>query len=182
MSYKEPVGTGNSYRLNYLNSIEQLTAAKLAEKQKESLQNAQSFLTGGEDRRRQLTAMLGWPLTEYSYSVPNVKKDFVAQDGLVTIYRLTVEVFPEFFYYGILFVREDGKKRPLILSQHGGDGTPELCSSLEPDGSSNYNDMTQRILKYDVNVFAGQMLLWNTQKQTLWQHSGAKPDNTTVRS
>ena len=51
-----------------------------------------------------------------------------------------------------------------MIAQHGGLGTPELCSTLfEGETSYNYKDMTQRILKHDVNVFAPQMLLWEKE-------------------
>ncbi len=52
-----------------------------------------------------------------------------------------------------------------MISQHGGTGTPEVCSTLfEGETSYNYNDMTRRILEYDVNVFAPQMLLWSVEE------------------
>jgi hypothetical protein len=58
-----------------------------------------------------------------------------------------------------------------VIAQHGGLGTPELCSGFF--GSDNYNDMTRRILRKGVAVFAPQMLLWaeefgpNTERLTI---------------
>ena len=50
---------------------------------------------------------------------------------------------------------------PLVLSQHGGLGTPELCSNFF--GSANYNDMTRRVLRHGVAVFAPQLFRWDEQ-------------------
>lgn len=61
-----------------------------------------------------------------------------------------------------MFVTDENEKRPLVISQHGGLGSPELCSSF--DDSSNYNNMTRRILEQKVNVFAPQTLLWKAER------------------
>ncbi len=64
--------------------------------------------------------------------------------------------------YGILFVRGKDHKRPLVIAQHGGLGTPEMCSGFFD--SENYNDMTRRILQKGVNVFCPQLYLWDQQR------------------
>lgn len=64
-------------------------------------------------------------------------------------------------FFGILFVRDGGKRLPLIIAQHGGEGSPEFASDFFADGSANYNHMTERILQENVNVFAPQLLLWD---------------------
>lgn len=72
----------------------------------------------------------------------------------IIIYRVTLNVLTDIRYYGLLFIHDSDKKRPFVICQHGSDGTPELCSSLFERGSSNYNDMTMRVLSLGVNVFA----------------------------
>lgn len=163
MDYKEPISSGNPFRTEYQNSIERLVCKRREQFDKISLENAARF-KNGDKLRNEFTELLGWPLTEYSFSVPNVRKIKVAESGGITVYRIQIEALPDFWFYGILFVREDGIARPLVIAQHGGDGTPELCSSLEPNGSSNYNDMSERLLRQDVNVFAPQLLLWSVKK------------------
>ena len=163
MEYTEPVGTGNSFRAAYQEDLEKLVWARQEQYKKDSLRDAARF-RDAEAVRRRFTELLGWPLTEYAFSVPTVRKQRVAVDHGVTIYRLQIETLPGLWFYGLLFVREDGQPRPLVIAQHGGDGTPELCSSLEPGGSSNYHDMTRRLLRQDVHVFAPQMLLWSVKK------------------
>lgn len=164
MNYTELIiEKGNACRLEYLNGIEKLVNEKLESAKKESTNKAKRFCNNSA-MREEFIKLLGWPLTEYEFSVCNVRKSFLTEKNGITLYRIQIEVFAELWYYGILFVREDGKKRPLVISQHGGQGTPELCSSLEELGSGNYNEMTQRILKFDVNVFAPQMLLWEKER------------------
>lgn len=163
MRYTESVGTGNAYRTAYQQDVERLVQARQQLAKEESLAQAARF-RDAETVRRRLVQRLGWPLTEYTFSIPSVRKERVTEDDGITIYRMQIEVLPGFRFYGMLFVREDGTSRPLVIAQHGGDGTPEVCSSLEPAGSSNYNEMTRRLLAQNVNVFAPQLLLWNVEK------------------
>lgn len=60
-----------------------------------------------------------------------------------------------------LFFKVDGEeKKPLVIAQHGGQGTPELISGVY--GKTDiYNDMLQRIRENGVHVFAPQLLLWS---------------------
>jgi len=174
MSYRESYETGNSFRQEYLAGITGMLKNKQKEADEERRRFAGELAKNPEKYRKKLAHMLGWPLDERMKQIegpgsiscekqdtPSVKKYLVAQDGDVNIYRMQIEVMPDFWYYGILFLREDGKKHPLIIAQHGGDGTPERCSTLLETGSGVYNDMSRRILQYDANVFAPQMLLWD---------------------
>ena len=111
--------------------------------------------------REELKAMLGWPLTDARQTdVPAVSTRPVARDSLGRISRVHIETLPGVHTYG-LFFRPNGKGPfPLVISQHGGGGTPELCSGFF--GSANYNDMTRRVLRRGVAVFAPQLLLWDS--------------------
>lgn len=162
--YKEDIAAGNNFRGEYVSGIEKL----LEKKQQEANLKRDSFdeelVKDIEGHRGELIEKLGWPLTEYKKdSVPNVKQEFVTHDGDIDILRIQIEVMPDLWYYGILFKKGD-EKRPFVISQHGGAGTPEITAGMfkREDGcdSANYNDMTRRVLQYDVNVFAPQMLLW----------------------
>jgi hypothetical protein len=95
--------------------------------------------------RAEFFSMLGWPLTEYftDLPIPKVVIEFVAEDSLGKIYRLNIEALYEMTTYGLLFLPRSNPPYPLVISQHGGMGTPELCSGLI--GPSNYNDMTRRV-------------------------------------
>ena len=165
MTYREQRKTGNPFRQEYLDSINRLLEKKLSEASEKRREFDKELLANPESARKQFAELLGWPLTEKRMGVPNVEMFHVVTDGEIDLYRVQVEVFEDFKYYGLLFKKNDGKRRPLVISQHGGVGTPEICSTLfEGETSYNYNDMTQRILKHDVNVFAPQMLLWSIEE------------------
>ena len=109
--------------------------------------------------------MLSWnPLTDYSEGLPlpSASKEFIAEDDMGRIYRVLLEVADDFIFYGILFLPksfDENKKYPFIISQHGGAGTPELCSDFYFD--TNYTHMTRRVLEKNAVVFAPQLLLWD---------------------
>jgi hypothetical protein len=72
-----------------------------------------------------------------------------------------IETLPDLQTYGLLFVPPGPGPFPLVIAQHGGLGTPELCSGFF--GPSNYNDMTRRVLRRKCVVFAPQLLRWDPQ-------------------
>lgn len=158
--YTENYMEGNGYRRAYYDGLQELVQKQLKEAEEKRQSLSKDILSKPGVYRQQLKEMLGWPLTlEKDGSVPEGKRTFVAKDGEYSIYRMQIDVFGVPFY-GILFVKEDGKKRPLVIAQHGALGVPELISDLWESGSDNYNHMTRRILEYDVNVFAPQLFLW----------------------
>lgn len=164
----EDIGAGNPYRAEYLAGVEKILEEKKLEANKKRDEFDALLVKDIDGYRGKLVDALGWPLTEYKKDgVPNVKETFVANENGMDIIRMQIEVMPGLWYYGILFKKGD-EKRPFVLSQHGGAGTPEITAGLykREDGcdSANYNDMTRRVLQYDVNVFAPQMLLWNVEE------------------
>ncbi len=84
---------------------------------REILSGAAKDVSNGKDAKNESERII--------YKAPKEHKEFVTKDGDYTIYRMQLEVMPELWYYGILFVKEDGKKHPFVLSQHGGAGTPK---------------------------------------------------------
>lgn len=165
MKYREPYKTGNAYRQEYLDSVKRLLEKKKAESYLARTKLDEELVKAPELYRQKFIDMLGWPLNAKPCAgLPNAREVLITREDGIDVIRIQLEIMPDFWYYGILFRRTGNKKRPLILSQHGGDGSPEVCSTLLENGSYNYNDMTQRILKYDVNVFAPQMLLWNREE------------------
>ena len=164
----EDITAGNDYRAEYLSGVEKVLARKKLEANKMRDEFDKLLVKDIDGYREKFIETLGWPLTEYKKDGKlKVKETFVANDNGVDIIRMQIEVMPDLWYYGILFKKGD-EKRPLVLSQHGGAGTPEITAGLYPrengDDSANYNDMTKRVLQYDVNVFAPQMLLWNVEE------------------
>ena len=116
-----------------------------------------------EKYRQKFIHMLGWPLCNYSTQLepPNAKTEFIGEDSLGRIYRMNITIVPGLTTYGILFLPKGNAPYPLIIAQHGGGGTPEICSGFF--GSDNYNDMTRRVLRKGFAVFAPQLLLWKDE-------------------
>lgn len=164
LQYKEPVMNGNTYRENYMKGLD--AYIEKARKQADATRRAyvRDILSRGEDYRRDFCALLGAPLTHPRETDIKMEKIFVAQEGNIRIYRTVTTILGCIPVYGMLFTNGESTKKPLVISAHGGLGTPELCSSLLEEGSYNYNDMTQRILAQDVHVYAPQFLLWDPNK------------------
>lgn len=163
MLYKEDVKVGNVFRQEYRDGIKDLIE-KLTTKSKEIRgEKIKEIIADRENCKKEFVKILGWPLEQNdSKIIPKVNKIFIAKDGDISIYRMQFYVL-DIPFYGLLFVREDGKKRPLVIAQHGGQGCPEETANLLESGTANYNNMIERVLKYDVNVFAPQLLLWRQE-------------------
>lgn len=159
--YREESGAGNHYRTAYHQGLEALLAR--LQKQSDGLRKQlhKMLLERPEAFRRQIRQSLGWPLTEKREDVPTVKREYVASDKTTDIYRMQMEIQPGLWMYGILFLRRSEEALPLVISQHGGFGTPELCSSFFD--SANYHDMTRRILRRGVHVFCPQLFMWHAE-------------------
>lgn len=176
ITYMESVEAGNAFRAEYLDGIKNIINNRITEVDKIRREFDKKMVAEPEVYRKKLIEMCGWPLTERfqcgkepeslqgitAAELPNVRKRFVTKDGEYSIYRMQLETMPGLWFYGILFVNEDGCKRPFVITQHGSLGTPERISSLIDGYSGNYNEMNNRILSKDVNVFAPQLLLWRT--------------------
>lgn len=165
--YKEKIDAGNMYRENYIESIEKM----IGDLQKKADEKRYSFFkemaNNSEVYRNELIKMLGWPLTEYDYNVPQAKKELVTTDGTTNIYRITLDTNIGIKFYGMFFEHNDKGKLPLVIAQHGALGTPEACSGLLESGSGNYNDMVMRVYDKGVNVFAPQLLLWDQERYSI---------------
>jgi dienelactone hydrolase len=113
--------------------------------------------------RRELRGMLGWPLTE-QIERPSAPAETipVGEDVLGTITRLWVPTLPGVSSYGVLFLPKGPGPFPLMLCQHGGGGTPELCSGLWGD-TFNYNDMVSRARRRGFAAFAPQLQIWGKE-------------------
>ena len=167
--YQEPPEKGYPYRKGFLNQVEALLERQYAQAETRraaffapDTSSVQAYQTSIEAYREQFKAMLGWPLTLPSTGkVPAAREQYVAEDDLGRISRLWIEALPGVETYGLLFLPPREGPHPLVLSQHGGLGTPELCSNFF--GSANYNDMSRRVLRRGVAVFAPQLFRWREE-------------------
>ncbi len=160
--YTEDKSVSRPYRDQYLSGVNTLIERRRRELADERARfiSPESLAADPTHYKMELCACLGWPLTEYRHNyTPNVRKTFVASDSDAQIYRLEIEIFPELWFYGLLFIPYYlYEKAPLVLSLHGGQGTPELCSDI--NGENNYSHMTRRAIQREAVVFAPQTLVW----------------------
>lgn len=159
--YTEAGNAGNGYRSIYQQGLDTLLQRlqTRAEEQRHAVHEV--IRTDPEAVRQKIRQLLGWPLTRSRQVGAKVKRQFVASDDMADIYRIQLEIQPGLWMYGILFLQHADKPLPMVIVQHGGFGTPELCSGFID--SANYNDMTRRILEKGVHVFCPQLFLWHWQ-------------------
>ncbi len=163
MNYSEDKKATVEQRKSYLVSIEKLLKKRQLQYKTKREEYLKNIIDTPENARQDFYEMLGWPLTETVQEPLSVEQTLLAQeaDGY-NIYRIKFEMFEDFFFYGLYFEYRD-QKLPLVISQHGGLGTPERCSGLYDGDTANYNHMTERVLKRGVHAFAPQILLWDSK-------------------
>ncbi len=160
--YKEKVVKDTKERAEYLTSVEDfcLENKKIADKKREKFISPDKYFKNSEFYRREYVKLLGFPLTGKKGVAKLIRKDFVTTDKNVNIYRMQFEV-SGIKFYGIYFEQIENKcDKPFSLCFHGGDGTPELISSIHLD-SANYNHLARRVTDIGFSVFCPQLLLWS---------------------
>jgi len=82
----------------------------------------------------------------------------------ILLQRVQIEVLSGLPFYGILLIpqKQEGKM-PLVISQHGGWGTPEQTADLHTP--NNYKGMSLRLAREGCVVFAPQLLLWLEEEE-----------------
>ena len=161
MQYREKTDGTKSYRQNYVDGIERIIEQRQRAAQAVRDEYAKRIFEEPSRCREDLKAMLGWPLVDHADdSIPKVITETLAEEETHSVYRMQFEVLDGLWMSGLFFkVRGDGKK-PLVIVQHGGAGTPELISGVY-GSTTNYNDMLERVITHDVHAFAPQLLLWH---------------------
>ncbi|MBQ8657845.1 MAG: prolyl oligopeptidase family serine peptidase [Clostridia bacterium] len=166
--YQEPNNetyeTGKEYRQRLMNDFQSFVEnyQKQADTRRLQMQTPKEFAQNREKHRADFVRMLGFPLTENLPYGERVEIVDCFEDETYIWQRMRIEIFPNFYAYGILTKHKDGAKRPFVMAMHGGEGTPELINGFV-DNSSNYNHMVRRILSGGVNVFAMQTFLWRVE-------------------
>lgn len=168
--YSESEDAGNQYRAAMLDQVRRLIRKEYRASDRERRRYFQpdtssidAYETSLVPYRRDLVNMLGWPLTlPAQEAAPADRMEHVARDELGTIYRVRLETLPGVETYGLYFRPKGRGPFPLVISMHGGGGTPEYCSGFFH--SANYSDMTRRVLRRGAAVFAPQFLLWDPSR------------------
>jgi len=172
--YKDIINDGDVHRLNYRDGISAYIKRLSDESYgvRDRFMMTEKFSDKIEEYREKYIEMLGINnIVSDNNPPPSLTR--VGEDEDAVIYRTIVYITPEIPLYGLLFVPHSAKQLPLIIAQHGGGGTPELCSDM--NGTNNYNHMVRRVLKRGAVVFAPQLLLWNFSDPLPTQPSHAIP-------
>lgn len=159
MDYEDIVKDGDTYRKNYLEGIVDFIKRKNNEgfSIRDKFMPADTLPNNIEEYRKKYCAMLG--LDKLSDDdCPEPSLIYAGEDEDCKFYRVVVYITPEIPFHGLLFKPHGLVKAPLIIAQHGGGGTPELCSDM--NGENNYNHMVRRLIKKGVFVFAPQIMVW----------------------
>ena len=165
MKYTEKMTDTAHIKEKYLNGIESLIEEKFREAENKRNEYIKGATDNPEKFRKDLRELIGWPLNEEKNTeTPNASYHEISDEGDFKIYRMEIEVMPCVKLQGLLFKKKDEKKRPLIITLHGCLGSPELVAGFYEDDKGSYNDLIDRIMKYDANVFAPQLLIWYTKE------------------
>ena len=158
--YEDPPEAADGYRRNYAQGIRDYIADEnLRHRQlRQSWMSPEALVSNPEKYRNLYCKLLGLDI------FPAEKQrdgfcEIVGQDDVCEIYRLVVYPVKQIPFYSLLLIPHGVKApMPLVIAQHGGGGTPELCSDM--CGKNNYSHMVQRILERGAAVLAPQLLLW----------------------
>ena len=173
-------------RAEYVKGIEDFIKAnnRRAKNIRTEYMPPESFIKNIEKYRSDFNHMLG--IDKILKNEPlKFEKTYVGKDDTSTIYRLKVYITDNVPFYALLLIPHNaGACMPVAIAQHGGGGTPELCSDFE--GKNNYNHMVQRILEKGFAVIAPQLMLWSVEeKGTARAHNVTydrrKADNSLMR-
>lgn len=161
MNFREERSVSHAHKQAYAEGIERLISRRQQEAQEQRAEYARDILIDQERYRRDFRRMLGWPLTQPRPSLPpKATMELLSQEEEYSIWRMSFEVLEGLTMSGLLFRMNGDEPRPLVITQHGGGGTPEFMSGLYED-TVNYNHMLDHVICHGVHAFAPQLLLWS---------------------
>ena len=159
-NYLEDKNASAPFRRAYYDSLNAMLCARRAVCDKERRAYFEKVKMDPEWARGEFAKMLGWPLTEYDGKLPTVEEALVFSDEERTVKKLQLTLPIGVKFYGILMTHNGVERRPLVITQHGGEGTPERLLGLFDGHTSNYNDIAERTFLRGVNVFLPGLFLW----------------------
>lgn len=163
MNYREEYAPTKQNKENYINEL----WALVNKRNKDAITDRDIYIkdifTNTEKYREDFKHMLGWPLVDYEKNgIPKAESEKITEDNEYEVFRMKIEILDGLNMTGLFFRAKGEGKKPLVIVQHGGDGTPESISGFYGD-TSNYNDMLQRVKNHGVHMFAPQLLLWQEE-------------------
>ena len=156
--------SGDSYRSAYIDGIQSFIK-RINQDCKEFRREwmpPKDLVENLEAYRQKYRDMLGLSLFADKSDKPT-KQELVGEDEVSKVYRLTVWLTDEIPFYALLVIPHQViEPMPLIIAQHGGGGTPELCCDYL--GENNYNHMMQRALHRGAAILAPQIAVWSKEE------------------
>ncbi len=114
-----------------------------------------AFENSTRNLRRKFAESIGYPPPGKPNPEPPVFTK-IGEDRLADYYRVKISVLPAVHAEGLYLIPKGLKKRaPLVISMHGGGGSPEAALF---HGGANYHDMVRGAAKAGYVVFAPQHL------------------------
>lgn len=160
MKYTEEINATAVYKKQYVDGINYVIEKRQKELEAKRNEYFKDIFENPEKYRNDFKKMLGWPLIDYKPDkLPDVTSQMLSIEDGYTIYRMQFEILDGLKMTGLFFKADGEDKKPLVIAQHGGQGTPERISDVYGN-TANYNDMLHRVRKFGVHVFAPQLLLW----------------------
>jgi dienelactone hydrolase len=155
--YEENVPDSNPIRSRQAQELDDYIKAQKADTSrlkalfKPDYQSERSYLASTRKLREAFAASIGYPPPGEPDKEP-AKFDRIGEDTVGTYYRVSFPVLPGVHSVGIYIVPKNAKgKVPLIISMHGGGGSPEVALF---HGGSNYHDMVRGGVKRGYAVYA----------------------------
>ena len=175
--WEEKPDVAEPYRVRYVEGLHAFIERKNREGREERIGRMERISTDAEreEYRKQYLKMLGVDRIEPCDPMP--ERVSVGEDDVCKIYRLTVRITPEIPFYALFLIPHGARNAPLIVAQHGGGGTPELCSDFV--GKNNYNHMVGRVLARGAVALCPQLLLWS--RQEIETMRACKPDFNRIK-
>lgn len=114
-----------------------------------------AFAKSAEPLRAAFCESIGYPPPGKRPNKPATYQQ-IGEDSIGVYYRAMFPILPGVHSEGIFIVPKSAKgKTPLIISMHGGGGSPEVALF---NGGANYNDMVRGAVKRGFLVYAPQHL------------------------
>ncbi|MBE6542011.1 MAG: hypothetical protein E7672_06145 [Ruminococcaceae bacterium] len=161
INFREDKSVAKPYKEEYINSITSLI--EKLQKNGESVREAyvSDIFVDQERYRSDFKKMLGWPLTEERpQELPETTMEFLTEENDHIVYRMSFTIIDGVKMSGLFFKLKNDEKKPLVIVQHGGVGTPEAIANFY-NYTGNYNHMLERVACRGVHVFAPQLLIWS---------------------
>jgi hypothetical protein len=163
MKYTEKASLTDSTKKEYVDGINRIITQRQERARQIRGVYIRNIFANPEKYREDFKKMLGWPLVDHEATgLPKVSVEKLSQEDDYCVYRMQFEILDGLKMTGLFFQACDNQKKPLVILQHGGMGTPELISGFY-GSTCNYNDMLHRVRSQGVHVFAPQLLLWSDE-------------------